>query len=100
MGLRVFFYREENNSRFVPRCVKKETAGGVVNAGFECKVWKGLLVDLFVDYHFKKLHFDCYVPYSNNTVNNDNARPYCCPSCVFDIHLGGVVAGIGIGYEF
>ena len=103
-GLRVFFYHEKNNYPYVLSCREKTTAGGMVNAGFEFRVWKGLLINLFADYNFKKLRFCC-----DNTCGTSNCQSTCsntsnnvcaCPSCNFDIHLGGLVAGVGIGYAF
>jgi len=95
-GIRIFFYREENGSDAIKRCYKKTTAGGMVNFGFEFDVYKGLFADLFFDYNFKEL----------KPCNCDNCRSYnentgtCCPSSFADLHLGGLVAGIGLGYKF
>jgi len=98
-GLRVFFYRENNTSPFVLNCVKKTTVGGMVNLGFEFRVWKKLFLDLFMDYNVKKLHLNrknlCNSSYR---LAGDNCL--CFPSCTHDIHLGGLVSGIGLGYSF
>lgn len=94
-GLRVFFYREKNGSCYVKRCYKKTTVGGMVNFGFEFDVHKDFFIDLFFDYNFKKLK-----PCCNNNCCNVNVNGTCCPSCFADLHLGGLVAGIGLGYKF
>jgi outer membrane protein W len=87
-GLKTFFYRENNKSPFVAQCVKKTTVGGMVNLGLEYTTKKNFFIDLFFDYNFKKLK-----PCCNNSCNE------CEPSCRFDIDLGGLVAGIGLGYK-
>lgn len=114
-GLRVFFYRERNGSPYVIQCVDKTTVGGMVNFGIEIDVYKGLFIDLFVDYNFKKLNIDCNDCNSccNSccdpsctpcctpcTTTSSTSCGFCCPSCRFDIHVGGVVGGVGIGYKF
>jgi len=95
-GVRIFFYNEKNESDEVKRCYKKTTVGGMVNFGCEVDVYKGFFVDLFFDYNFKKL----------TPCNCDNCRSYnpntgtCCPSSFADLHIGGLVTGIGLGYKF
>jgi len=99
-GLRVFFYREKSCPPFFPLCIKKTTVGGMVNAGFEVQVCKNLFIDLFVDYNIKKMYLDCddiSLPYNNQP---NNVCGDCCPSCIYDIHIGGLVAGVGIGCMF
>jgi len=110
-GLRVFFYRERNSSPFVIQCVDKTTVGGMVNFGIEVDIWKGLFLDLFVDYNFRKLSLgrgdfcnscgSCCNPCCTPCTTTSSASfDSCCPSCCFDIHVGGVVGGIGLGYKF
>jgi len=104
-GLRVFFYKEENCSSYVINCFKETTVGGMVNAGFEYDITKSFFMGLFLDYNFKKLQPCC----DNNCYNNccltsqttQNAcQTSCCPSCFHCIDLGGLVAGISLGFKF
>jgi len=100
-GLRIFLYRETNCSPYVYECVKETTAGGMVNAGFQFKLCKGLFLDLFADYNIKKLKLKCVDackkcgPYNTNCCCNAN-----CGYFVPCIHLGGLVFGFGLGYAF
>jgi len=95
-GLRVFFYKEENASPYVLRCIKKTTVGGMVNAGFTVMARKHFFIDLFADYNFKKLCLDC----DDVCVQTDNITGCCKPSYFCKLDLGGVVAGIGLGGTF
>jgi len=105
-GLRVFFYKERNGSPYVAQCVDKTTVGGMVNAGLEIDLYKGLFLDLFVDYNFGKVDLDrndlCNTcnPCCNPTPTSSTQCTSCCPSCCFDLKVGGVVGGIGLGYKF
>jgi len=118
-GLRIFFYRERSNVQNVIQCVDKTTAGCMVNIGIEFNVYKGFFIDLFVDYNFGKLNFDscncdssscnpccdpccnsCVSSCSTSTCCSTNQCTQCCPSSCFDIHIGGVVGGVGLGYKF
>jgi len=106
-GLRLFFYSERNGSAYVAQRVDKTTVGGMVNAGLEIDLWKGLFLDLFVDYNFGKVDLDrndlcntcnpCCTPCAPTTTVPCTT---CCPSCCFDLNVGGVIGGIGIGYRF
>lgn len=123
-GLRVFFYRERNCSPYVCQCVDETTVGGMVNFGVEFNVYKGFFIDLFVDYNFKKLSPDCCnnnnncYPCGTSCTSNNFCSTCCtpcctpccspcfspcgncCPSYCYEIHIGGFVGGIGIGYKF
>jgi len=95
-GLRIFFYNEKNESCFVKRCYKETTVGGMVNFGFEYDVHEEIFLDLFFDYNFKKLKPCC----NNNCCCTDDLSGTCCPSCFADLHIGGLVVGIGLGHKF
>jgi len=110
-GLRLFFYHEQNYSPYVQQCVDKTVPGGMVNAGIEFNVYKGFFIDIFADYNFGKLNLDCcnnscYPCTTCDTCCVSNCNPCCspcspcCSSCAYDIHVGGFVGGIGIGYKF
>jgi len=100
-GLRVFFYHEHNNSPYVIQYIDKTVAGGMVNFGVEFDVCQCFFIDLFADYNFGKLKLDC-----NNTcctsctTASSTDCGYCCPSYSYDLKLGGLVAGIGLGVKF
>ena len=96
-GLRVFFYDESNQDLFVNPCVKERVVGGMINAGVEIDVYKGLFIDLFVDYVGAKVKPCCSKKLcaSNSVLNN-----LCCPSSAHDLNIGGVVIGAAIGYKF
>ena len=84
-GLRVFFYKEENCSCYVQQCVKETRPGVMVNGGVEFNICNGFFADLFVDYNWTKTNLDCCC---------------CCSSQCCDINIGGVVAGVALGYQF
>jgi len=109
-GMRVFFYSEKNSSCYVRQCVNKTTVGGMVNAGFEFNVYKGLFIDIFADYNFGKVKPCCKTSCCNTSCCNTSCCNTCCYStCTtttccgggsYDINVGGFVGGIGIGYKF
>jgi hypothetical protein len=84
-GLRLFCYREFDDSPYVAPCIKENVVGGMVNSGVEVTICRGFLIDIFLDYNFKQLKAKCDPCYPN-------------PRC--PIELGGLVAGLGIGYKF
>jgi len=88
-GLRVFFYRECNQSQFM-KTIEKTTVGGMLNAGIEIDLFRDLFVDLFVNYVGAKVKPTC------NKVDSIE----CCPSCIYDLNIGGVIFGAAIGYKF
>lgn len=93
-GLRVFFYKEKNCTSYFCNCLKKTRPGGMVNFGFRFRAWRGLFFDLFADYNFGKLKACHFCSQYDRTTGS------CKPSCFSDLKLGGIVAGIGIGYRF
>jgi len=93
-GLRTFFYKEKNCSSYFLSCLKKTTVGGMINAGFRFRVYKGLFLDLFADYNFKTLKPSCFCR------QKDSEKMSCKPSSFSCLKLGGLVAGIGLGYRF
>lgn len=112
-GMRVFFYREHDYSPYVPRLVKKNTVGGMVDGGIQMKLCDRWLIELSLDYNFKKLEFKCTSTCNNSCNNNCNDKcnkfDCCitptlpntsCPSARCDLNIGGAVIGIGLGYQF
>ena len=96
-GGRVFFYREKNNSPYVVRSVKKTVGGGILNTGVSFNPYKGLLIDLFADYTFAKVHPKKSCCTGDSLVDEIST---CIPSCSYKTAIGGLIAGIGIGYTF
>jgi len=96
-GMRIFFYKEENCSCFVKKCVKETKVGGMVNVGFEYNLPKNFFLDLFFDYNFKE-----FKPCCNDCCTNccNSLDGTCCPSCFDCLKIGGLVVGIGLGYKF
>jgi hypothetical protein len=96
-GGRIFFYREKNNSHYVAHRREETLAGGILNAGISFNPCKGLLIDLFADYTFAQVHpknHCCAGKSLGNEISN------CTPSCSYKTNIGGLIAGIGIGYTF
>ncbi len=107
-GMRAFFYREFDNSPYVRRHVKKNTVGGMVDAGVQMEFCDRWLLELFFEYNIKTLKTKCEK--NNNNCNDKCNKLDCCftptlpntscPSARCDLNIGGPVFGIGLGYQF
>ena len=84
IGGKVFFMRERADYCGCCRCDKSNTVGGYVGGGLQWTPFCGFTFEPFVDYMFKK--------------TSNKKAPKCSVSRCLE--LGGVVAGIGIGYKF
>jgi len=73
MGINYYSYKEENPIGEV----SKDGIGILVKTGALVKVIKGLIIDVYINYSYCKM------------------KP-----ADFDINIGGIEAGMGIGYEF
>lgn len=93
IGGRIFFYKEKNNSHYIVPSIKKTLVGGILNAGVSFNPYKGLLIDLFADYTFAK------VPRKNRYCTG-NEISNCTPSKTYQTNIGGLIAGVGVGYTF
>ncbi len=77
-GVTYTFINVKNDADFVKRHVTKSGVGFVVKSGMYVDLCYGLILDIFADYYYQKIHF-----YSKN--NED---------------VGGFKMGLGLGYKF
>lgn len=84
-GGKVFFLETTSCYPGCCGCEKTYAAGGFVGAGLQYLPYCGFTLEAYVDYMFKTL-----------------AKSACSPCCDYSscLDLGGLVAGIGIGYSF
>jgi len=110
-GMRVFFYREFDDSPYVPKHVKKNTVGGMVDGGIQMTLCDRWLIELSLDYNIKKLEFKCTNSCKDSCCKNDKCSKLdccitptlpntCCPSARCNLNIGGAVIGLGLGYQF
>jgi len=84
LGPRYFFVYQHNSSSYVSHNVNNNGLGLFVNTGFNCIVWRHLLVDFFGEYSYKQMRF--YAQKSDEYGKT--------------VDLGGFAFGGGLGYAF
>ena len=84
IGPRYFFVHVHNNSPFIDREMNENGIGGFVGTGFNFLPMEHLLIDVFGEYSYCKLHFH---PSKEHTYGRA-------------AQVGGFAFGVGIGYAF
>lgn len=84
MGPRYFFVHVHNHSSFVDKNVSQNGIGGFVSTGFNFFPIPHLLIDIFGEYSYCRLHFHP----SKKNVYGEAAQ------------VGGFTFGVGLGYAF
>ena len=84
VGPRYFFVKAHNDSSYLPMNLSKSGLGGFVNTGFLFFPTTHLVLDIFGEYSYKKMHFHS----SKKNVYGENTQ------------VGGYTFGAGIGYAF
>ncbi|MBI2743779.1 MAG: hypothetical protein HYX48_07685 [Chlamydiales bacterium] len=84
VGPRYFFVHQDNTSSYVDRDVNSNGLGGFVNTGFNFFPIPHLLLDVFGEYSYKRIH-------AHSSKRNVYTR---------EIQVGGFAFGVGIGYAF
>jgi hypothetical protein len=84
LGPRYFFVRQHNHSPYLDRIVAHNGVGGFVNTGFHFFPVKYLLIDVFAEYSYKRMHFNSH---RTNVVGQT-------------VQVGGFTFGGGLGYAF
>lgn len=84
IGPRYFFLNQHNNSNYVDKNISKSTLGFFVNTGFNHRLYDRLVIDIFGEYSYAKIHF-----------HSESFNVY-----TRDIQVGGFTFGGGLGYEF
>lgn len=124
-GVKMFAINIKNGSSYVPACDRRRTAGGVVHGGFLFRFCRHFFADLFVDY-LARSYKCCDSCNTCSSACNTGCNPSCtssakncntccttnctstCNSCCTSgcnnnsscLKLGGLFAGVGIGFEF
>lgn len=84
-GPRYFFVHTHSHSSFMDKNLNSNGLGGFVNTGFNFFPWNGaLLIDVFGEYSYKRLHFH---PHKANTQGRT-------------VQVGGFCFGFGLGRAF
>lgn len=115
-GLKLFVVNINNGSPYVQQCETYKKVGGAIHAGMLFRICGGFFADLFVDYLARSIKCgnSCKDSCSSNCSTNCGS---CCPTscntscnsccnnaCGKDscprLKIGGVFAGVGIGYQF
>jgi len=84
LGPRYFYVHQHNDSPYVNRNEGKSTVGMFANTGFNFIFWKHLLLDVFGEYSYGKIHF-------HTSKLGVQTR---------DLQIGGFTFGGGLGYAF
>jgi len=84
LGPRYFYVHQHNHSSFVMKNKGKSGVGMFVNTGFDFILWKHLLIDIFGEYSYEKIHFH-------------TSKDYVYTK---GMQVGGFTFGGGIGYSF
>jgi hypothetical protein len=84
LGPRYFFVIQHNHSNYVDKKISNNGIGGYVNTGFRFFPWHHLLVDVFGEYSYKRMHF-----HSSK-----------CNVYTRTMQIGGFYFGVGLGYAF
>lgn len=84
IGPRYFYIHQHNDSSYVYKEKSKSGVGFFVNGGMNFIIYKHLLIDVFGEYSYAKIHF-----------KSQNSRVY-----TKNTQVGGFTFGSGFGYEF
>ncbi len=84
IGPRYFYIHQHNRSSYVYKDKSKNDLGFFVNTGFNYVLCDHLVIDIFGEYSYAKVHF-----------HGGKSRVY-----TKSIQIGGFTFGGGIGYEF
>ncbi len=84
LGPRYFFVQAHHSSSYVDRNMSQNGLGGFVNTGFNFFPCDHLLVDVFGEYSYKRMHFHSY---RTNSYGES-------------VQVGGFTFGAGLGYAF
>ncbi len=84
LGPRYFFVHVHNDSHYVSENISQNGLGGFVGTGFNFEPIHHLLIDLFGEYSYKRMHF-------SSSVANSHGHT---------VQVGGFTFGGGIGYAF
>ena len=84
IGPRYFFVHQHNDSPFLDKVLTHSGVGGFVNTGFHFFPINRLVIDIFGEYSYKKMHFHAH----KTNVEGRN------------IQVGGFAFGGGLGYAF
>jgi len=84
LGPRYFFVHAHNNSSFVDRNMSQNGLGGFANMGFTYCTCRHLLVDVFGEYSYGRMHFH------SSTTNSFGQS----------VQVGGFAFGGGLSYVF
>lgn len=84
VGPRYIFVHVHNKSHFVDKTLNENGWGGFVNTGFHFFPMRHLVIDIFGEYSYSRMHFH---PHKKNVYRGSR-------------QVGGLVFGGGIGYAF
>jgi len=84
LGPRYFFVHQHNHSPYLDKVVVHNGVGGFVNTGFHFFPIRHLVVDVFGEYSYKRMHFHAH------KTNVDGQT----------VQVGGFSFGAGLGYAF
>lgn len=84
LGPRFFYVQQNNHSHFVNRTNSRGTFGGFFNTGARYRPTAHLIIDLFGEYSYGRLHVGSHKKHSYSVTRQ----------------IGGCVFGAGMGYSF
>ncbi len=84
VGPRYIFVHAHNDSSFLDRNKSRNGCGGFVNTGFHFFPWCNLVIDVYGEYSYKRMHF-------HTSKRNVFTR---------EVQVGGFAFGGGLGYAF
>lgn len=84
VGPRYFFVHAHNDSSSLDRNKSQNGLGGFINTGFHFFPWRNLVIDIFGEYSYKRMHF-------HTSKRNVFTR---------EVQVGGFAFGGAIGYAF
>jgi hypothetical protein len=84
LGPRYFFVHAHNDSSVLDRHKSQNGLGGFINTGFHFFPWNNLVIDIFGEYSYKRMHF-------HTSKRNVFTR---------SVQVGGFAFGAGLGYAF
>ncbi len=82
LGPRFFYVHQHNHSHFVNRTNSRGTFGAFFNTGFRFNPIDHLLIDVFGEYSYGRVHIGAHKPRVYSTTRQ----------------IGGCVLGVGLGY--
>lgn len=83
IGPRYLFIHQHNRSSYVYKNQSRNSLGLFINTGFNYILWNRIVIDLFGEYSYAKMHF-----HGKSNVYTRN------------IQIGGITFGGGLGYGF